>query len=156
MFCYKRPSLAHSSISLCQSILFENKRTSSSSQPDWMAARSSYVPPLGAQNLCLKLHTKNLNWYLILIYKGLYSRFIDVKHYLRTDNTYCLSSLFLPSHLHCFFLSLHRNTGPKWPTPSFHNIHSWCHPGRAKSYACCKFWYTSILLLLKFNVLQGF
>ena len=39
---------------------------------------------------------------------------------------------FLPSQLHCSSPSLHRITSPKWLTPSFHNMHSWRHPGRAK------------------------
>ena len=45
---------------------------------------------------------------------------------------FCLSSLFLPSHLHCYSPSLHQNTSPKWLTPSFLKMHSWRHPGRAK------------------------
>ena len=42
------------------------------------------------------------------------------------------SFLFLPSHLLCSSPSFHRNASPKWLTPSSFNMHSWCHPGRAK------------------------
>ena len=39
---------------------------------------------------------------------------------------------FLPSQVHCSSPSLHQNTSLKWLTPSFFNMHSWRHPGRAK------------------------
>ena len=45
---------------------------------------------------------------------------------------FCLSSLFLPSHLYCCYPSLHQNSSPKWLTPSFLNKHLWRHPGIAK------------------------
>ena len=42
------------------------------------------------------------------------------------------SFLFLPSQLHRSSPSFHQNTSPKWLTPSFFNMHSWRHPGRAE------------------------
>ena len=38
----------------------------------------------------------------------------------------------LGNYLHRLSPSLHQNTSPKWLTPSFFNMHSWRHPGRAK------------------------
>ena len=45
---------------------------------------------------------------------------------------FCLSSLFYLSHTRCYSPSFHRNTSPKWLTPSFSKLHAWRHPGRVK------------------------
>ena len=71
------------------------------------------------------------------------------KHWKRSHSFWrilFLSFLFYPSHPRCYSPSFHWNTSPKCLTPLLlkctHNVIQ----VEQKSYLCCKFWFTSILL----------